>query len=96
MSAHLYRAVALDELYDEWSGDLLLWVGAPIGRTTGYLSRSSAVEAGKNSGVRFTIVRSEPVVFPEPNELVAQAQEIADLKAKLLAAGWPNLWAVSA
>lgn len=95
MTTYLYRAIALEELEDEWTGDLTCWPGATLGRSTGYLSRSSAVDAGKNSGVRYTIVRSDPVVFPEPL-VVTQANEISDLKEALEAVGWPNLRAVSA
>jgi hypothetical protein len=82
MSTYLYRAIASTSDVDEFSGDLMVWPGVSLGRTSGYLSRSSAVNAGQRSGVDYVIVRSEPVVFILPPE-VLKARRIADLREEL-------------
>jgi|GEM_PF-5269703 len=82
MSTFLYRALALDSADDPFTGDPILWPGATIGRATGYLSRSSAVEAGESSGVEYVIVKSLPVVFPVPL-VVEQARRIDELEDHL-------------
>lgn len=73
MTTYLYRAVSTEpftvteyewddfgesspHVYEEPAGMIL-------GRQTGYLSRSSAVDAGHRSGLAFEVVRSEPVEF---------------------------------
>lgn len=63
MKTHLYRAIALDDYEDEYTREPIYWVGSVIGRQTGYLSRSAAVDAGRRSGIEFEIIRSEPVIF---------------------------------
>lgn len=78
MSTYLYRAVATEHVENAYNGEPIAWPGMPLGRTSGYLSRSSAVIAGKASGVGFTIVRSEPVVFHDPPEV-----EAAELRAEI-------------
>ena len=55
-----------------------------MGRSSGYLSRSSAVRAGDDSGVEFVIVRSKPVVFELPLVIV-QAARIDALREQLAA-----------
>lgn len=82
MGTFLYRAVSLENKDHEWTGEPSHWVGSTIGRASGYLSRSSAVEAGKDSGVKFVIVRSEPVVFNLNPQVVLLAR-IADLEDQL-------------
>jgi hypothetical protein len=83
-TTYLYRAVSLEFEDDAFTGDPIHWVGSTIGRQSGYLSRSSAVDAGESSGVSFAIVRSTPVEFPVPLSVV-QAKRIADLKERLAA-----------
>ena len=82
MSTYLYRAICLETVDDEFADDLMLWPGLPLGRSSGYLSRSSAVAAGEGSGVKYVIVRSEPIVFPVPLVL-EQALLIDELRDKL-------------
>ena len=78
----LYRAIALEHVNDPISGEPVLWVGSPIGRWSGYLSRSSAADAGHASGVKFAVVKSLPVIFPVPM-VVEQAQRIEELEQRL-------------
>ena len=82
---YLYRAVTLEHLIDEFTGDTVFWPGDTLGRATGYLSRSAAVDAGRRSGARFEVVRSEPVVFPVPHavEVRELRDQIAALKFRL-------------
>ena len=82
MSTYLYRAVALESDVDAFSGDLLIWPGESLGRGSGYLSRSSAVDAGECSGVAYVIVRSAPITFTMPPEAV-KAARIAELRDEL-------------
>ena len=63
MTIYLYRAVALEPVDHPPTGEPIFWPGMPLGRATGYLSRSSAVHAGQRALVRFKILRSEPVTF---------------------------------
>lgn len=65
MKTYLYRAIATEarEPEDEW--DIGIEPGEVLGRMSGYLSRSSAKEAGECSGVAYKVIRSEPVVFRE-------------------------------
>lgn len=81
MSTYLYRAIATEYVDNMYTHEPLAWPGMPLGRTSGYLSRSSAVVAGRSSGVAFTIVRSEPVVFHNPPE--AEAAELQAENAAL-------------
>lgn len=85
---HLYRAVNAEPItispeFDEdepWTEP----AGAVVfGRQSGYLSRSGAVEAGRNAGIPFEIVRSEPVVFLTTRERLER--EIDRLRAELAA-----------
>jgi hypothetical protein len=71
---YLYRAIAVEYVDDAFTRELIAWPGMPLGRTSGYLSRSAAVNAGRASGVEHVIVRSEPVVFHNPPE--AEAAEL--------------------
>lgn len=73
---YLYRAVTAHE-------SLELPARFPLGRITGYLSRSSAVEAGDRSGLDYVIERSEPVVFLSRAENLRK--QIAALEAELAA-----------
>lgn len=77
MITYLYRAVATEHVDNAYNGEPIAWPGMPLGRASGYLSRSSAVIAGQSSGVAFVIVRSEPVVFHDPPEV-----DVAELRAE--------------
>lgn len=74
MNTYLYRAVNKHplEILHEWGGEPeTVPAGSQVfGRQSGYLSRSSAVDAGKASGVPFEVIRSEPVVFPSRRERI--------------------------
>ena len=85
MSIYLYRAVALEHVDHAHTGEPMFWPGMPLGRATGYLSRSSAVDAGDRAGVAFRVVRSLPVIFPVlPEVELAEAREqIATLREQL-------------
>jgi hypothetical protein len=85
MSVFLYRAICLEHADDAFTGEALLWPGLPLGRSSGYLSRSSAVVAGQRSGVEFKVVRSSPVKFPAlPEVELAEAREqISVLRSQL-------------
>lgn len=93
MNTYLYRAVSTEprtvveydwddfgesspHTYEEPAGMVL-------GRQTGYLSRSSAVDAGQRSGLGFEIVKSEPVEFLTDTERLRR--QIQGLTAKLAA-----------
>lgn len=87
---YLYRAVTTrdyDMEYEHWDGSGLtvevdvLPAGSPIGRQTGYLSRSSAVDAGARSGMEYEIVRSEPVEFLSDTDRLRK--QIRELTAEL-------------
>jgi hypothetical protein len=82
MATYLYRAVAVEPDVDAESGETFIWPGMSLGRASGYLSRSAAKEAGERSGVRYVVVRSEPVSFVLPAEVLKQ-REIADLRDRL-------------
>jgi hypothetical protein len=82
MTTYLYRAIALENDTDNVDGEPNFYVGMPLGRSSGYLSRSSAVAAGENSGIEFVIVRSEPVVFNLPPNALKLIR-IADLLEEL-------------
>lgn len=85
MTTYLYRAVATEYVDDAFTNEPIAWPGSPLGRASGYLSRSSAVDAGVRSGVAFEVLRSEPVVFlsrseriqKQINELHQQLAEIS-------------------
>ncbi len=81
MSVYLYRAISLEESRDEYTDELIYGVGSAIGRQSGYLSRSSAVDAGRASGARFEVRRSEPVVFLTEAETLSK--QIRELTAEL-------------
>lgn len=81
MATYLYRAVALETVRDEF-GDPHVGPGDSLGRASGYLSRSSAVNAGVRSGVKFVIVRSVPVEFEMPL-VVKQAIHIDRIEEQL-------------
>lgn len=88
---YLYRAVSTESIsvsereYDDF-GDVSTSTyvepaGMILGRQSGYLSRSSAVEAGMRSGIAFEVVRSEPVRFLSRAEKLRE--QIAVLTAEL-------------
>jgi len=74
---YLYRAVAL-EYVDNAHEDTICWPGMSLGRGSGYLSRSSAKNAGIRSGFEFKLVRSAPVKFPVIPEV-----EVAELREQI-------------
>lgn len=94
MTTYLYRAVSTEPVtvvehdwddfgvpsehtYQERAGMIL-------GRQSGYLSRSSAVEAGRRSGLAFEVVRSEPVEFlTDVERLRRQVERMTAELAKL-------------
>lgn len=74
MTTYLYRAVSTEPFtvterdWNDFGDEEEVFsyeepAGMILGRQTGYLSRSSAVDAGRRSGLAFEIVRSEPVEF---------------------------------
>lgn len=71
----LYRAIATEHVDDAFTGDVVAWPGAVLGRQSGYLSRSAAKNAGERSGIAFEIVKSEPVVF-----LTAEQRLVRDIR----------------
>lgn len=77
MKTYLYRAVATVDVEPEGDWDIGIAYGESLGRQTGYLSRSSAVEAGRKSGVPFKIVRSQPVVFIESGNPFEEIQKLS-------------------
>lgn len=77
----LYRAVATEHVDDAFTGDVIAWPGAVLGRQSGYLSRSGATDAGRRSGIAFKIVKSEPVVFLSEAERIRK--QIWELTARL-------------
>lgn len=97
MTTYLYRAVTTVESTDirfdeedtdpvEAVGPHVLPAGTPIGRRSGYLSRSAAIEAAHRYEYRddeFEIVRSEPVIFLTRRERLER--EIDRLRAELAA-----------
>ena len=89
MSTYLYRAISLEDYEDEYTGEPVYSVGEIIGRQSGYLSRSSAVDAGRASGVAaFEVVRSEPVVFLSRAERIQkQINELHQRLAEILLTG---------
>lgn len=83
---YLYRAVTVREekLRDDANGWTdYLPTRYPLGRSTGYLSRSAAVDAGRRSGLDFEIERSEPVEFLSGADKLRR--EIQRLTAELAA-----------
>lgn len=82
MPTYLYRAVAAESYSDEVTGETSIWPGMPLGRSSGYLSRSAAVEAGARSGIKHVVIRSAPVQFELPAEVLKQ-REIQDLLDRL-------------
>lgn len=80
-TTYLYRAVATEHVDDALTGEPIAWPGSTIGRQSGYLSRSGAVDAGRSSGIDFEVVRSEPVVFLTRRERIER--EIDRLRAEL-------------
>ncbi|MFT4156516.1 MAG: hypothetical protein QM630_01085 [Microbacterium sp.] len=82
-TTYLYRAVSAEPITfaedgEEWTEP----AGAvTFGRASGYLSRSGAVNAGRESGQPFEVVRSEPVVFLTRRQKLER--EIERLRAEL-------------
>ncbi len=72
----LYRALSLEEVFDEYTDEVQIFIGDSLGRSSGYLSRSGAKRAGERFGGRFAIVRSEPIAFAASEE-VDEAQRVA-------------------
>lgn len=88
MTTYLYRAVSTEFVDDAFTNEPIAWPGSPLGRATGYLSRSSAVAAGVRSGVAFEVVRSEPVVFLSlPERIQKQINELQRQLAEVLLTG---------
>ncbi len=93
---YLYRAVLTVQKRTECdlpNGDDLVPVvmvarpGTPVGRKTGYLSKSSAIDAAYRNGLldhEFEVVRSEPVEFLTDTErLRRQIQRLTAQLAEL-------------
>lgn len=89
-NVYLYRAVTIrDYEHETRTWDENSWgvefdtmpAGSPIGRQTGYLSRSSAVDAGERSGLDYRVVRSEPVEFLSDTDRLRK--QIRELTAEL-------------
>lgn len=83
---YLYRAVTVrdERIMDSENGYTdFLPARFPLGRATGYLSRSAAKDAGDRSGLVYTIERSEPVEFLSDAEKLRR--EIQRLTAELAA-----------
>jgi len=87
---YLYRAVLTEyvQVRDERNGHTYHYTpGHVIGRQTGYLSRSSAVDNGlafiNEKGGSFEVVKSEPVRFLTADE--KREKRIAELEAELAA-----------
>ena len=76
----LWRAIALEDSDTVVNGCPEYTNGDPIGRASGYLSRSSAKAAGERAGIEFRVVRSEPVVFKEETTEGRQAAALAHLR----------------
>lgn len=95
MTTYLYRAVSTEPhtvIESDWNelGEeetVVSYVepaGMILGRQTGYLARSSAVDAGFRSGLAFEVVRSEPVEFLTDTErLRRQIQRLTAQLAEL-------------
>lgn len=84
MSTYLYRAISTEETLPESPWDSGHWVGESLGRDSGYLSRSSAVDAGERSGIDYKIVRSKPVDFTEG---ASKRDKLVDALVDLVAEG---------
>lgn len=90
---YLYRAVSIephkvsesewDDFGVESAHTYTEPAGMILGRQSGYLSRSAAVDAGERSGLAYEIVRSEPVVFLTYAERLRK--QIRELTAELAA-----------
>lgn len=82
MKVYLYRAVATEEIQptDE-PGDYGCYEGEPLGRMTGYLSRSSARQAGADSGRPHRVERSQSIQWgpPKKDRIHTLAAALADL-----------------
>ena len=98
MTTYLYRAVSTepfsvteyewDDFGEEHPQVYVEPAGMILGRQTGYLSRSSAVDAGRRSGLAFEIVKSEPVEFLTDTErLRRQIQRLTANLAELEGVG---------
>ncbi|GAA4176355.1 hypothetical protein [Gryllotalpicola koreensis] len=82
---HLWRAIALEDQHLDWTDEIFVTVGDTLGRQSGYLSRSAAVDAGKRSGLKFKVVKSDPITFPiDPDvEAIELRAQVAGLKEQL-------------
>lgn len=84
---YLYRAVTTVPLEVFYDGEPIIErPGMVLGRQTGYLSRSAAVEAGRRAYLdpdQFAVVRSEPVEFLSDADKLRR--EIQRLTAQLAA-----------
>lgn len=81
MNLYLYRAVSTENIEPEEEWEHAIWVGMPLGRETGYLSRSSAKDAGERSGIDYRIERSQPIQWapPRKDRMRSLAVALADL-----------------
>lgn len=97
MTTYLYRAITAKDspiVYTEWEDGEersyrdVLPAGTPIGRRSGYLSRSSAIAAARRelyAEDEFKVVRSEPVEFlSEPEQLQKRINELKLQLAQIL------------
>lgn len=83
MNTYLYRAIATEERLPESEWDFGIYEGETLGRMSGYLSRSSAVDAGNGSGVAYKIIRSKPVDFTQgTSKLERNINALIDLAAE--------------
>lgn len=83
MTIHLYRAVAIEDGADDCGEPIFR--GEVLGsRVSGYLSRSSAMDAGRASGVEFEVERSEPIVFLSRRERLRKRAAELSAEAKAL------------
>ena len=89
MTHHLYRPVATEAIEPEFEWEYGVEPGDNVGRrASGYLSRSSAVDAGMRSGVRFEIQRSNPITFgPQKSTAVDDLAHMGRTLATLVLAG---------
>lgn len=84
MRTYLYRVISTRDDQHGRIGAHMKHVyseGEHVGRATGYLSRSSAIEAGERAGVDYLIERSQPIKWepPRKDRMRSLAVALADL-----------------
>lgn len=83
MSTYLYRAIATETVEPMGEWDIGTDPGDILGRQSGYLSRSSATDAGERSGVGFAIIRSKPIDFSQgTSKIERNINALIDLAAE--------------